>query len=58
MKAIVRAWWDVLKATINLARHTLRLFWRDPAGMLYAVGQHYLGDRDEAQRRIKKIEGR
>ncbi len=56
MKAGARSWWEVVKALGNLAWVTLRLFWRDPARMLAATGRHYLGNKAEARRLIRKIE--
>ena len=56
MKAILRSWWEVLKALGNLEKIVLKLFWHDPARMLYVVGLSIAGNKEEAQRQIKVIE--
>ena len=52
---MIQAWFDLLRAVVQLARKALRAFWLEPGLMLGASLHHLAGDRDGARVRVQKI---
>lgn len=45
---LLRDFWTLFKLT-------LRLFWRDPAGMLSAIWLRWFGSAEEAEKRMRRV---